>query len=154
MMAKKLVTTTHVEDDWDGTHIGPDEGFTVQFSWEGQDYIMDLTAHNKELFDKTMKEMADKACKIGKHRKGETAKPVGSEVDVYLMPPPQDDKSSKAATGKAATGKAVSFSGQPLQRPGIREWARLNGYQVNPKGGRMTIEVEDAYDAAHPEVNA
>lgn len=49
---------------------------------------------------------------------------------------------------KDSTGSRRARSRRGVERPGIREWAAGQGFTVSSRG-RLSVEIVDAYDAAH-----
>lgn len=141
-MSTEMITTLQVRDDIDGTVLGPDEGYRVTFAVHGQDWQLDLNQQHYEEFMEKMDELTSRALRIGKQRKAEAVRRIGSQVDVV---PIQEESRASAAT-KAA------LNNPRTQRPGIIGWCRINGWP--DASGRPTIEQEEAWDEAHGVRNA
>lgn len=71
-MAKRVITTTEFTDDLDG---GKAEG-TVAFSYDGQNYEIDLSKKNRTAFEKALKPYVD-AGRKGRPA-GRTSRSTGS----------------------------------------------------------------------------
>jgi hypothetical protein len=143
-MATEIVTTMRLRDDRDGTLI--ESGYKVQFAYEGQDYVLDLSPENREEYDADMREWVQHARKVGKVRKSDTAKPVGTEVDVTLAPPDMETKATARELLPPAVRDLPQSALNRRKRPGIKRFALDNGFPVPEFGGRMTEEVERLYD--------
>jgi hypothetical protein len=142
-MAQQYVMTINIIDDLTGQR--EETGVTVRFAYEGQDYELDLGPVSEEQYHKTMLDFAEKARKVGKPRKLEVARPINTHVDVVDGPPPEGQLGKRKPSKNLNTPSYVATR----QRPRIREWAIENGYDVNPNGGRIPKEIEEAYDRAH-----
>lgn len=122
-MAKKVQTLVEVYDDLDGEVIDSGLEQTVEFSYGGVDYRMDLRPSNAEAFDELMKPYIDAAERVTASRPVKRATSTGT---------------------RAASGSGRSK--EELQA--VRDWAAKNGHEVAPRG-RIKSEVLEAYDAAH-----
>jgi hypothetical protein len=141
-MTTKMVTTIYVDDNIDGTVLGPAGGWRVRFTVEGQDYHMDLKPEHYAAYEAIMNKLISYAVPVGKKRKLECAKRVGTEVaDVVTIPDVE-----------AAPADAPARPKTRLKRPRIKEFALQNGF--GELHGRAPKEVEDAYDAMHGVVAA
>ena len=102
-------------DDIDGSEASR----TVEFSFDGTSYEIDLSEKNVDALRDALAVYIAQARKVGSGRRG---------------------------SGGAKT-RARSTSGGPAASE-IREWARANGMEV-PERGRVSAEVRKAYEAAH-----
>jgi hypothetical protein len=110
-MAQTVITT----DDLDGTA----EATSIQFSFDGVNYSIDLSKKNKSAFEKALKPYIDAAKKTGGRRARST-------------PAPTRKRSSASKTDLGA----------------VREWAAEQGIEVSTRG-RIAKDVVEAYAAAH-----
>lgn len=124
-MAKKVVTLTEYIDDLDGKAI--DEGMvqSIEFSYAGGSYRLDLRPTNAEKLDKLLKPYIDAAEKIG----GRTRRP----------------KVGGGASG-AHSPKRRESAKEDLRA--IRDWARKQGITVSQRG-RISQSVRQKYLEAH-----
>ena len=116
-MAERIVR--QLFDDIDGSEISGGRGGRVEFSFQGVDYRIDLSASNIAKFEKALKPFVDAAVTTrGGHRRTR--------------------RSRAATTGSPAPQSLVA----------IREWARKNGHEVSDRG-RIRAEIVQAFNAAH-----
>lgn len=113
-MARNEIITYTYTDDLTGETVAEEDFQTVEFSYGGDHYSIDLGTENAKALDDFLAPYIAKAKR---------------QYTKYYASP------------KKATRKAVS-------RPGIREWARENGYKVSDRG-RIDTKIQEAYDAAH-----
>lgn len=111
-----MARTYVVTDDVDGSQGAK----TIEFSYRGQRYEIDLAEKNEKKFDDAMSSWVGHARKVGG-----AGRPAGS--------------------GSRAGQKGKR---DPEQLNAIREWARANGYEVSDRG-RIKAEIEEAYNAAN-----
>lgn len=110
-----------ITDDFDGTELKPGQGRTVRFSFEGNDYAIDLS-------DKNFKKFA-------------------AEIEVWASKAHPPEELVPAARRRARAGRgAVKTAASDTKA--VRDWARENGYTVSGRG-RVSTEIADAYTAAH-----
>ncbi|PJJ70229.1 Lsr2 protein [Sediminihabitans luteus] len=57
-------------------------------------------------------------------------------------------KQGRSTPARASRGTRRASSSASSNATEVREWARANGYKVNERG-RIAVEVQQAYDAAH-----
>ena len=111
-MAKTIMTT----DDIDGSA----NAATIEFSFDGQSYTIDLAKKHRTAFEKALKPYIDAA----------TAQP-------------------KRRTKTTTTARSRRQSSSPKQDlAAIRAWAAEQGMPVSSRG-RIPGDVLDAYNAAH-----
>jgi hypothetical protein len=108
-------------DDLDGAVVDEADISTVNFSYKGTDYEIDLKPANAKKLDDVLNKYVAAARKSGR-RGGRTA----------------------ATSTRASTGSGRSKD----QLAAIREWAIKEGYEVSPRG-RIKGEIIDAFDATH-----
>lgn len=101
-MAQKV--TVQLVDDIDDSPIAPGAGRTVEFSFDGSSYEIDLTNDNADAFRDAISDYIAAARKVGGRR------------------------------AAAATGKAAPKRGNSEELGKIREWANENGYEVSTRG--------------------
>ena len=106
-------------DDLDGKPLD-DGGQTVQFSYQGVDYELDLTAKNAQKFHTALTPYVAAARRVGGRR-------------------------HRATTSGARPRSSTNDREQLAQ---IRSWARDNGYEVSGRG-RIPREIQEAFQAAH-----
>lgn len=116
-MAQKV--TTHLVDDLTGDVIEAGTGRTVQFSFDGSNYEIDLSDDSVENLREAFSDYVAAARKV-------------------------TGRSGRTASGAAAT-KGRS---KPDELAKIREWAAANGHEVAARG-RISQQVRDAYEAAN-----
>lgn len=122
-MAKKVQTIVTVIDDFDDKPI--DEGLaeTIDFTWEGTSYTIDLRPTNADKFRKDLEKWVAAATKVA----GRRGRPKGS------------GSAARPATGSGRSKEELA---------NIRKWSASQGRELSPRG-RIPSEVLDAYDAAH-----
>ena len=113
-MAQTVITT----DDIDGSA----EATSIQFSFDGVNYSIDLSKKNKSAFEKVLKPYIDVAKKTGGRRA----------------------RSAPAAS----RGRSRRTTAPKTDLAAIREWAATQGIEVSSRG-RIAQDVVDAYTAAH-----
>ncbi|WP_425005748.1 histone-like nucleoid-structuring protein Lsr2 [Mycolicibacterium sp. S3B2] len=123
-MARKVETIVHIVDDFDDKPIDDGLAETIDFTWEGTSYTIDLRPTNADKFRKDVEKWVAAATKVT----GRRGRPKGS------------------GSGGARPGTGSGRSSEELAN--IREWAEKNGYEVSPRG-RIKSEILDAYDEAH-----
>ena len=116
-MAQRVIT--QLVSDLSGNEVVEGNGETVEFSYRGTNYTIDLTDKEAAGFDKAVAMYIQHATKVSSPRKRTTA-------------------SSNASGAPRSKGE--------LQN--IRAWARENGYEVSERG-RIKAQVVDAYHAAN-----
>lgn len=118
-MAQRVTTT--LIDDLTEEVIQDGAGKTVQFSFDGAHYEIDLTTENAEAFHEAIADYIAAARKVtGRRTSGNTT------------------SGASAKPGRT----------DPSELAKIREWAAANGYELSSRG-RIAQSVRDAYDAAH-----
>ncbi|MCW2525587.1 MAG: protein lsr2, partial [Pseudonocardiales bacterium] len=108
-----IVTWT---DDLDATSKASE---TVQFSYRGTSYSIDLSKKNASTFDKAIQTYID-------HARKDRATP----------------KAARRTPGSTGSGRSRS------DLDAIRTWANESGHKVADRG-RIAASVVEAYDAAH-----
>jgi hypothetical protein len=121
-----MATKTIIEDDFDGSPNAQ----TVKYSFEGQDYEIDLSDANLEKFREVLQPY------IAKSRKRQP------EPILELVPSPSSRGRRRGSGGGGAS------SGGRTDLAEIREWANKNGYKVAERG-RIAQKIIDDYDEAH-----
>lgn len=122
-MAKKVVLL----DDLDQTVIDDNlGGGTIEFSFDGKDYSIDLGVKNKQAFESALKPYIK----------------VAEELAVTSLPRRGRPRSSGAKRADSGSGRSKE------ELANAREWLRTNGHEVNDRG-RIKTELLDLYDAAH-----
>ncbi len=112
-----------ITDDMDGTDLKPGQGKTVRFSFDGSDYVIDLS-------DKNYKKFA-------------------AEIEVWASKAHPPEQPAPAARRRGRSTKLTrSTASSASDMKAIRDWARDNGYTVSARG-RVSTEIRDAYSAAH-----
>jgi Lsr2 len=126
-MAKRTVVQEVLEDDLDGSPADR----TVHFTWDGNNYEIELSKKNAAAFEKLMKPYVDVARKA---RGGSSRQRAASQR-------------STAQRGSSQRGQS-SRRGNRRDLSAIREWATQNGYEISARG-RIASSVVEAYEAAH-----
>lgn len=117
-MAMTPNTTYTYTDDLTGKTVSEEEYRTVEFSYGGDHYTIDLGADSTEKLDEFLAPYIDKAKK---------------------------DYSKYHARPKKSGGKKNGRTPEELAK--IREWAKSAGYSVADRG-RISQVIQDNYDAA------
>lgn len=122
---RELVTV--VRDDLDNTLLADK---TVQFSWDGVDFEIDLTNEHLDQFADDMTNWVTVARKVKRSQKRRTpAVPVNTDRQQVPPIPAKEDSPS-------------------AERKRIRAWANANGHEVSPRGA-IPQPIVDAYNAAN-----
>lgn len=106
-------------DDIDGT----DAQESITYTLDGQDYEIDLSEENAKKFRSALAPFLEKS------------RTVEPEPVITVTPTRQTRRRGGTGSGREDIGE-------------IREWAKAQGKEVNPRG-RIKKEVIDEYDAAH-----
>ncbi len=121
-MAKRTQTIVTVVDDYDDKEIEDGLAQTIDFTWEGSDYTIDLRPTNADKFRKDLEKWVAAATKIT----GRRGRP----------------RSAGGTRAPSGSGR----SKEELQA--VRDWAGKNGHEVSPRG-RIAAPILEAYDQAH-----
>lgn len=121
-MAKRVLLV----DDLTGDVIDEGLGGTVEFSFEGKHYSIDLGVKNQDVFRETMKHYIDHAEEVEAPRQTHHGRPRG------------------ASTKRPETGSGRSKE----ELANIRDWLKRNDHEVSPRG-RIKAELLAIYDEAH-----
>ena len=108
--------------DISGQEVPENKARTIEFSYDGQSYTLDLTVEEGKGFDKAIKQYVD------------AAQPVAAP---------------RAATRRSKGASAGPVKRDPLELRAIRDWARANGWPNLGDKGRIPYEAENAYNAAN-----
>lgn len=117
-MAQKVITM--LVSDLSGDELEAGQGETIDFSYRGRDYSIDLTEKEAAGFDKAIAMYIEHSTKLG-------------------------GRTRAAATG---TRKPSASGLSKEELANIRSWAAQNGHEVAPRG-RVRAEVIEAYHAAN-----
>lgn len=93
-------------DDLDGTALNEDDLRVVRFSFEGKNYLMDLSTENADKFEQLLQPYIERAT---------------IDSDAYAAAPRRRSSNPNSAHSRERNRK-------------IREWARKNGYDVAARG--------------------
>lgn len=118
-MAQKV--TVQLVDDLDDSPIAAGDGRTVEFSFDGSSYEIDLSDDNVDKFREAISDYIAAARKTNGRR---------------------------SASGAAPKTGGAPKRGNSEELAKIREWAKENGYEVSSRG-RISTQVQEAYAAAH-----
>lgn len=133
-MATEIITRTRC--DVTGKIIPEGEGGRYHFGVGGKNFEIDLSGESAEEFEKALNYYMGHA-RVVKPPARTKVKPAKAESRDAVVP-----------TMPAVAAMAQTPGYSRLQRPGIKAWAISQGYQiVGP--GRVSHEVEHAYDVAH-----
>ncbi len=113
-------TTTRLVDDLDGSKAER----TVDFSWDGRTYSIDLSRKNIAALQKSLQPYIGAARVVAPRRR-----PVRGKGQ------------------SARRGGSVRAAGRSRDLGAVRAWARAHGYEVRDRG-RISAEIVEAYDAA------
>jgi hypothetical protein len=136
----RKVTTEYV-DDLDGVPIAEKSVDTVEFSYRGQEYTLDLTKKNGMQFDKDMARYIAAATNAQTPpTTGTPRRPKSPAASAGVMTP----RSRRSTAARKKTATATKDTGRNRE---IRDWAANNGHSVSPRG-RIPSAVIEAFDAA------
>jgi hypothetical protein len=111
-------TDVRTVDDLDGSG----DAETVEFSFDGKDYRIDLSKPNLIRLEEVLDPFITKARVVG--------------------------RSGGRARRRSSAPEAPRSTSKRQESQELREWARANGYQVSDRG-RVSRSIKDAYAAAH-----
>lgn len=114
-MASK--TVVHLIDDLDGRDIEDGQGRTIEFSYDGTSYSIDLSEKNAAAFDKAVAKYIEAATKLGRAGRG------------------------------SVTPMRRSAKNTDIHPAAIRAWASSNGIDVSPRGRIKQEVVEQYREA-------
>ena len=114
-MGKRVIEL--LVSDLSGTELDAGQGETIEFSYRGKDYTIDVTDTEAEKFDKAMEKYLNAATKLGGRRS------AGS--------------SSRRSGGSGRSKEELADA---------RAWLKQNGHKVSDRG-RIKQELLDIYDA-------
>ena len=118
-------TVVHLTDDLDGSVIADGDGETVQLTYRGRSYELDLSSGNADRLDRALEQYLAAARKTS--RQG--------------APPGRGAGGRGPVVGSGGTGG--------LDPQAVRAWAADNDLAVNSRG-RLSAEVVEQYRAANP----
>lgn len=127
-MARKTVTTEYWTDDIDGS----DANETLRFSFEGENYVIDVNEEHAEAIRTSLAKWIKYA------NIDETAK-------VKIAEPKPVATKSKAASSRPRKAYKPKHTREEIDA--VRSWAAANGIQVQPKV-KIANSVWDAYNEA------
>ena len=114
-----IVTRTYLVDDLDASE---EDVENVLFAIDGTNYEIDLSAANAGRLREKLARFIDAASAV---------------------------RVSKSAPAKRGPkGKAAPVPSNREQLQAIREWAKVEGYEVSGRG-RISRAIQEAFDAAH-----
>ena len=116
-MGKRVIEI--LVSDLSGEELEAGQGETIEFSYRGKDYTVDLTDAEADRFDAAIEPFVSAATALG----------------------------GRSNTRRSAESRSSSgMTRDELQN--IRAWARANGHKVSDRG-RIKSDIIDAYHAAH-----
>ena len=116
-MGKRIVEL--LVSDMSGEELEAGRGESIEFSYRGREYTIDLTDGEADQFDAAIRPFLDAATPLG----GRTS-----------------------STRRSHSQPSSGMTREELQN--IRAWARANGHPISDRG-RIKSEIIDAYHAAH-----
>lgn len=125
-MARKEILS--FVDDLDGTELDVEDTHTINWSWLGVDYRLDVSRQNLERIEKgkvPLARLRAASTRVGGRRQS-------------TAPKMTTGGSQRASRSRTRSNDGVA----------VREWATRNGYDIAPRG-RIRGAVLEAYDAAH-----
>lgn len=127
---KEVRETLYDDLAWKQSEEKTEAAETVEFSIDGQDIVIDLTDQNAEMLREMLRPFVEAGLPAPKKTSGRK-------------------KNAAAPTAGAATPKKASSpaKGSNEENTAIREWARLNGFDLSERG-RIPQNVKDAWAAA------
>jgi len=130
-MAQFVKTIVELIDDLDGSEGSE----TLEFGWDGKDYVIDLNEDNATAFREAIAPYLEVARPKPKPpRKSKAAKPVAvKEVSAARIAEIHTKRSERE------------------KRDEIRKWGRRNGFQVS-NISRIPVAVVEAYAEAHQSI--
>lgn len=126
-MARKEILS--FVDDLDGTELDVEDVHTIDWSWLGVDYRLDVSSENLDKIENG---------KVPLARLLAVSTRVGGR---------RQSTAPKATTG-GSQRSTQSRARSSTDAAAVREWAASNGYDIAPRG-RIPGAVLEAYDAAH-----
>lgn len=119
-MARK--ETVVLISDLNGEEMQPGEGETVRFGLDGVDFEVDLFADQADELRKALADYVAVARRVGGRK-----------------------QQAKAARVSSSSGSAHV---DREQNQAVRDWAKSEGYEINPRG-RIPGRITEAYEQAH-----
>lgn len=108
LMAKKEIKSYVYTDDLTGEEISEEESSTIEFSYAGQDYSIDLGAKNAKKLDEFLAPYLDKATKVrrgGFKATGKRGKVPSAEIRVWGLTLPDEDRARLFPSERGALRK-------------------------------------------------
>ncbi|AOE43732.1 Lsr2-like DNA bridging protein [Gordonia phage Bantam] len=109
-------------DDMDGKLLDEETMVRVPVSWLGIDYELQVSPSNFAKLEKQFKKMTETATRVGGRKR-------------------------QPATGAPTNGGGGAVSNGSYTMKDVREWAKNNDIEVNPKG-RVPDAIIEQYEAA------
>lgn len=128
-MAKKVQTIVTVIDDFDDKPIDDGLADSIDFTWEGTSYTIDLRPANADKFRKDMEKWLAAATKVT----GRRGRPKGT------------------GGGGTRPGTGSGYPKETLAK--IREWAVDNGHEVSARG-RIPQTIIDEWEKSQRPASA
>lgn len=148
-MAK--VVTTHYVDDLDGTKLKDDQRDTIEFTYRGRGYTLDLSHKNGAQFDTDMSKYIEAAIRAEQRStETESAEKVPAKQARRSGPAKPTGRQKSRVSRRKAVAERNRAAGQltAQQRKSIREWANSHGHNLSSRG-RLPAEIIDAFNEAH-----
>lgn len=111
---------------------------TVEFSYKGRSYTIDLATENEKDFDDAIQPFLDAAEEVTGRRKAVPGKKVTPTA-----------VSSSTPAKKRPAAKSNGTPTEATQTEVIREWARSQNLKISDRG-RIADSIKAAYYAGHP----
>lgn len=135
-MARNEETIVRYVDDIDGTELNKETVNTVEFAVDRQYYRIDLSAENKERFEKALAEFVGGATKVGRV-------PAAVARGERVVP------ASAAHTLGGSSQKSGTTHYRRQFNKRVRAWADEQGIE-HRASGPLGEELMAKYEAAHP----
>lgn len=131
-MATEIVERK-LDDVYRAKGVRKEADTTVEFSYKGRSFTIDLTKANEDDFDDAIQPFLDAATEVTGRRK----------------PVPGKKAAPTAVSSPTAPKKRPAAKSNGTQTEAIREWARSQNLKVSDRG-RIADSIKAAYYAGHP----
>lgn len=120
-----------LRDDLTNELIEEGQGQTIEFTWKGQSYRIDLTQKNADAFEAAV------------------SKYVKAAIPMRAPAATRAELRSTATRGRPATAAGSERAEKKEELAAMRAWWRGQGHEIADRG-RIPQAVVDAYHAANP----
>lgn len=135
-MARRVRTYVEVTDDLDGKLVPEGEAQNLTFVWRGGEFEIDVSDEHADALDELMRPIVQAA-----RRTGGRKLPLGKKTNAI-------ENNRLAIEPPSRTAQEMA---EREMRNEVRAWARENGWPTLSSAGRISKEIRDAWNTAHPD---